>query len=146
MPISGWSIVWVIYFVLYIRTLARRKEPHIYVANWYFMAFIVVVAILHIFNNLAVPASFAAAKSYSAFSGVQDAMIQWWYGHNAVAFFLTTGFLGDALLLPAQAGSSGRSIPIGFDPQLLGDHFLLYLGRIAPSALHSAAVWVQTLA
>jgi cytochrome c oxidase cbb3-type subunit 1 len=87
-------IVWVVYFVLYIRTLARRNEPHIYVANWYYLAFILVVAVLHIVNNLAVPASFGAAKSYSAFSGVQDAMTQWWYGHNAVAFFLTAGFLG----------------------------------------------------
>ncbi|WP_246727909.1 cytochrome-c oxidase, cbb3-type subunit I [Chelativorans sp. Marseille-P2723] len=87
-------IIWVTYFVLYIRTLARRKEPHIYVANWYFMAFILVVAVLHIINNLAVPVSLGSAKAYSAFSGVQDAMTQWWYGHNAVAFFLTAGFLG----------------------------------------------------
>jgi cytochrome c oxidase cbb3-type subunit 1 len=87
-------IVWVTYFLIYIRTLARRKEPHIYVANWYYMAFILVVAVLHIVNNLAVPVSLSHAKSYSAFSGVQDAMTQWWYGHNAVAFFLTAGFLG----------------------------------------------------
>ncbi|MGR3571488.1 cbb3-type cytochrome c oxidase subunit I, partial [Brevirhabdus sp.] len=87
-------IVLAVYFVLYIRTLARRNEPHIYVANWYYMAFILVVAVLHIVNNMAVPVSFGAAKSYSAFSGVQDAMTQWWYGHNAVAFFLTSGFLG----------------------------------------------------
>src|SRR3546814_1255724 len=76
-------IVWVTYLVLYLRTLARRKEPHIYVANWYYLAFILVVALLHIVNNLAVPASFAGTKSYSLFSGVQDAMTQWWYGHNA---------------------------------------------------------------
>lgn len=87
-------IVWVTYFVLYIRTLARRKEPHIYVANWYFMAFILVVAVLHIVNNLAVPVSIGHAKSYTVWPGVQDAMVQWWYGHNAVAFFLTAGFLG----------------------------------------------------
>ncbi|MCQ4634601.1 MULTISPECIES: cytochrome-c oxidase, cbb3-type subunit I [Shinella] len=86
-------IVWVTYFVLYVRTLARRKEPHIYVANWYYMAFIIVVAILHIVNNLAVPLSFAHAKSYTIWAGVQDSMVQWWYGHNAVAFFLTAGFL-----------------------------------------------------
>ncbi|MEI2298312.1 cytochrome-c oxidase, cbb3-type subunit I [Ensifer sp. MJa1] len=88
------TIVWVVYFFIYIRTLARRKEPHIYVANWYYMAFILVVAVLHIVNNLAVPVSFGHAKSYSLYSGVQDAMTQWWYGHNAVAFFLTAGFLG----------------------------------------------------
>jgi cytochrome c oxidase cbb3-type subunit 1 len=87
-------IVWVVYFLIYIRTLQRRREPHIYVANWYYMAFILVVAVLHIVNNLAVPVSFGHAKSYSLFSGVQDAMTQWWYGHNAVAFFLTSGFLG----------------------------------------------------
>ena len=88
------TVVWVTYFLIYVRTLARRKEPHIYVANWYYMAFILVVAMLHIVNNLAVPVSFGHAKSYSLFSGVQDAMTQWWYGHNAVAFFLTSGFLG----------------------------------------------------
>src|SRR5262249_12754945 len=71
-------IVWVVYFLIYLRTLARRKEPHIYVANWYYMAFILVVAVLHIVNNLAVPVSWSSAKSYSAFSGVQDAMTQWW--------------------------------------------------------------------
>lgn len=87
-------IVWVTYFITYLRVLARRKEPHIYVANWYYLAFIVVVAILHIVNNLAVPVSIGSEKSYSIFSGVQDAMTQWWYGHNAVAFFLTAGFLG----------------------------------------------------
>ena len=86
-------IVWVTYFVLYIRTLARRREPHIYVANWYYMAFIVVVAILHIINNLTVPVSLGHAKSYTIWAGVQDSMVQWWYGHNAVAFFLTAGFL-----------------------------------------------------
>jgi cytochrome c oxidase cbb3-type subunit 1 len=87
-------VVWVAYFILYMRTLARRKEPHIYVANWYYLAFILVVAMLHIVNNLAVPVSWAGVKSYSLFSGVQDAMTEWWYGHNAVAFFLTSGFLG----------------------------------------------------
>jgi cytochrome c oxidase cbb3-type subunit 1 len=87
-------VVWVVYFLIYMRTLARRKEPHIYVANWYFMAFILAVAMLHIVNNLAIPLSLGHAKSYSLFSGVQDAMTQWWYGHNAVAFFLTAGFLG----------------------------------------------------
>ncbi|MEY9780158.1 cytochrome-c oxidase, cbb3-type subunit I [Sinorhizobium fredii] len=86
-------IVWVTYFVLYIRTLARRREPHIYVANWYYMAFILVVAILHIVNNLTIPVSLGHAKSYTIWAGVQDSMVQWWYGHNAVAFFLTAGFL-----------------------------------------------------
>ena len=98
-------VVWVTYFLIYLRTLARRKEPHIYVSNWYYMAFILVVAMLHIVNNLAVPVSFGSAKSYSLFSGVQDAMTEWWYGHNAVAFFLTSGFLGMMYyFLPMRAG------------------------------------------
>ena len=98
-------IVWVVYFLIYLRTLARRKEPHIYVSNWYYMAFILVVAMLHIVNNLAVPVSLGHAKSYSLFSGVQDAMTQWWYGHNAVAFFLTAGFLGIMYyFIPKAAG------------------------------------------
>ncbi|MDN2566301.1 cytochrome-c oxidase, cbb3-type subunit I [Aquibium sp. A9E412] len=87
-------VVWVTYFVLYLRTLARRREPHIYVANWYYLAFILVVAVLHVVNNIAIPVSLAHAKSYTVWAGVQDAMVQWWYGHNAVAFFLTAGFLG----------------------------------------------------
>src|SRR5262249_60729153 len=87
-------IVWGTYLLLYLRSRALRKEPHIYVSNWYYMAFILVVAMLHIVNNLAVPVSLGSAKSYSLFSGVQDAMTQWWYGHNAVAFFLTAGLPG----------------------------------------------------
>tara|TARA_R110002110_G_scaffold322150_7_gene534552 strand:+ start:9985 stop:11625 length:1641 start_codon:yes stop_codon:yes gene_type:complete len=111
-------VVWVVYFLLYIRTLMRRQEPHIYVANWYYLAFILVVAVLHIVNNLAVPVSLGQAKSYSLFAGVQDAMTQWWYGHNAVAFFLTAGFL--AMLyyyLPKRAGRpiySYRMSIVGF--------------------------------
>ena len=87
------TVVWVAYLLVFLCTLAKRKEPHIYVANWFYLAFIVTVAILHLVNNLALPTSFTAAKSYSVFSGVQDAMTQWWYGHNAVGFFLTAGFL-----------------------------------------------------
>ncbi len=138
-------IVWVVYFLIYIRTLARRREPHIYVANWYYMAFILVVAILHIVNNLAVPVSIGHAKSYSLFSGVQDAMTQWWYGHNAVAFFLTAGFLGMLYYyLPKRAGrpiySYRMSIisfwGITFMYMWAGSHHLHY------TALPH---WVQTL-
>lgn len=86
------AVVWVAYAVVFLGTIARRKTPHIYVANWFYAAFIITVAILHIFNNLEVPVSMW--KSYSAYAGVQDAMVQWWYGHNAVGFFLTAGFLG----------------------------------------------------
>jgi cytochrome c oxidase cbb3-type subunit I len=132
-------VVWVVYFLIYLRTLARRKEPHIYVANWYYMAFILVVAMLHIVNNLAVPVSLGHAKSYSLFSGVQDAMTQWWYGHNAVAFFLTAGFLGMMYyFLPVRAGRpifSYRMSIISF----WGITLLLHVGGIAPPALHGAA-------
>ena len=88
------TIIWVIYLLIFLGTLARRREPHIYVANWFYLAFIVTIAMLHIINNLAVPVSWTGTKSYVLFSGVQDALIQWWYGHNAVGFLLTAGFLG----------------------------------------------------
>jgi cytochrome c oxidase cbb3-type subunit 1 len=88
------TLVWVVYLVIFFGTLLRRREPHIYVANWFYLAFSVTIAMLHIVNNLAVPVSFFGVKSYSLFSGVQDALTQWWYGHNAVGFFLTAGFLG----------------------------------------------------
>ncbi len=88
------TIVWVVYLLVFLGTLMRRKEPHIYVANWFYLAFIITIAMLHLINNLAVPVSFAEPKSYSLFPGVQDALVQWWYGHNAVGFFLTAGFLG----------------------------------------------------
>ena len=87
------TIVWVAYLLVFLGTLWKRKEPHIYVANWFYLAFIVTVAILHLVNNAAIPVGLLETKSYSAFSGVQDALIQWWYGHNAVGFFLTAGFL-----------------------------------------------------
>lgn len=88
------AVVWVAYLVIFLMTLKARKEPHIYVANWFFLAFIVTVAILHIINNLAIPVSLLGTKSYPVWGGVQSAMVQWWYGHNAVGFFLTAGFLG----------------------------------------------------
>ncbi len=98
-------VVWVVYFLVYVMTLLRRTQPHIYVANWFFVSFILAVALLHIFNNLAVPVSFFGTKSYSLFSGAQDAMVQWWYGHNAVGFFLTAAFLGMMYyFVPKQAG------------------------------------------
>ena len=86
------AVVWVIFAVNFFGTIARRRERHLYVAIWFYIASIVTVAVLHIFNNLSVPAG--AFKSYSLYAGVQDAFMQWWYGHNAVAFFLTTPFLG----------------------------------------------------
>ena len=88
------TIVWVVYLLVFLGTLWKRKEPHIYVANWFFLAFIVTVAMLHLINNAAIPVSWTSTKSYILWSGVQDAMTQWWYAHNAVGFFLTAGFLG----------------------------------------------------
>ena len=86
------AVVWVAFAINFFGTLAKRRERHLYVALWFYIASIVTVAVLHIFNNLSVPADFL--KSYSLYAGVQDAFMQWWYGHNAVAFFLTTPFLG----------------------------------------------------
>ncbi|MDP1754790.1 MAG: cbb3-type cytochrome c oxidase subunit I, partial [Methylotenera sp.] len=85
-------VVWVMYAFVFFGTIANRKIKHIYVANWFYGAFIIVVALLHIVNSAAIPSEWF--RSYSAYSGVQDAMIQWWYGHNAVGFFLTAAFLG----------------------------------------------------
>ncbi len=96
------TVVWVAYAVVFFGTLVKRKISHIYVANWFFGAFILTVAVLHVFNSLALPVTLT--KSYSIYAGVQDAMIQWWYGHNAVGFFLTAGFLGIMYyFIPKQA-------------------------------------------
>jgi cytochrome c oxidase cbb3-type subunit I len=86
------AVVWVAYAILFFGTIAKRKTSHIYVANWFFAAFIIAVAVLHIINSLAHPVGLT--KSYSVYAGTIDAMVQWWYGHNAVGFFLTAGFLG----------------------------------------------------
>ena len=97
------TLVWVAYAVVFFGTIMKRRVPHIYVANWFYGAFIITIAILHIFNSAAVPVTLL--KSYSAYAGVQDAMVQWWYGHNAVGFFLTAGFLGMMYyFVPKQAG------------------------------------------
>jgi len=138
-------LIWVMYAVVFIGTLLKREEPHIYVANWFFLAFILTVAVLHIGNNLAVPVSFFGAKSYSAFSGVQDALIQWWYGHNAVGFFLTAGFLGMMYYYIPKAANR----PV-YSYRLSNIHFwsLSFLNVWAgPHHLHWTALpnWAQTL-
>ena len=139
------TIVWVAYLLVFLGTLWRRNEPHIYVANWFYLAFIVTVAMLHIVNNLAVPVSFLGTKSYSAFSGVQDAMTQWWYGHNAVGFFLTAGFLGIMYyFVPKRAERPVYSYKLSIV------HFwtLIFLYIWAgPHHLHYTALpdWAQTL-
>lgn len=97
------AAVWIAYGVVFFGTIVKRKVKHIYVANWFFASYIITIAVLHIVNNLAIPVS--PTKSYVIYSGVVDAMVQWWYGHNAVGFFLTAGFLGMMYyVVPKQAG------------------------------------------
>jgi cytochrome c oxidase cbb3-type subunit 1 len=139
------TVVWVAYFAVFFFTLLKRREPHIYVANWFYLSFIVTVAMLHIVNNLSMPASFLGSKSYSLFSGVQDALTQWWYGHNAVGFFLTAGFLGMMYyFVPKRADRPVYSYRLSIV------HFwsLIFLYIWAgPHHLHYTALpdWAQTL-
>ena len=139
------TIVWVAYLVVFLGTVLKRKEPHIYVANWFYLSFIITIAMLHIINNLAIPVSFLGVKSYSAFAGVQDAVTQWWYGHNAVAFFLTVPFLAMMYyFVPKQAERPVYSYRLSIV------HFwsiiFLYIWA-GPHHLHYTAVpdWAQTL-
>ena len=137
------TLVWVSYAVVFFGTIAKRRTPHIYVANWFFGAFIVTVALLHLVNSAEVPVTLW--KSYSAYAGVQDAMVQWWYGHNAVGFFLTAGFLGMMYyFVPKQAGR-----PI-YSYRLSIVHFwaLIFTYMWAgPHHLHYTALpdWTQSL-
>ncbi|MEC9247196.1 MAG: cytochrome-c oxidase, cbb3-type subunit I [Pseudomonadota bacterium] len=139
------TIVWVAYLIVFLGTIFRRKEPHIYVANWFYLSFIVTIAMLHVVNNLAVPVSPFGSKSYSLFAGVQDALTQWWYGHNAVGFFLTAGFLGMMYyFIPKQANRPVYSYRLSII------HFwaLIFLYIWAgPHHLHYTALpdWAQTL-
>ncbi len=138
-------IVWVTYLLVYLLTLAKRTEPHIYVANWFFLAFIVTVAVLVLGNNTEIPISVFSSQSVIVWAGVQDAMIQWWYAHNAVGFFLTAGFLGIMYyFIPKRTGR-----PI-YSYRLSIVHFwsLIFLYIWAgPHHLHYTALpdWAQTL-
>ncbi|ORE95540.1 cbb3-type cytochrome c oxidase subunit I [Stappia sp. 22II-S9-Z10] len=139
------TVVWVAFLVMFIGTLVKRKEPHIYVANWFYLAFIVTIAMLHVVNNLAIPVSLLGSKSYSAFAGVQDALTQWWYGHNAVGFFLTAGFL--AMMYYYIPKRAERPV---YSYRLSIVHFwsLIFLYIWAgPHHLHYTALpdWAQTL-
>ena len=139
------TLVWVAYLAVFVGTIMKRTEPHIYVANWFYLGFILTVAMLHLVNNLSMPVSLLGSKSYSAFSGVQDALTQWWYGHNAVGFFLTAGFLAMMYyFVPKQAER-----PI-YSYRLSIVHFwsLIFLYIWAgPHHLHYTALpdWAQTL-
>jgi len=139
------TIVWVAYLVVFLGTLMKREEPHIYVANWFYLAFIVTIAMLHIGNNLALPISVYSASAYQIFPGVQGALVQWWYGHNAVGFFLTAGFLGMMYYFIPKAANR----PI-YSYRLSVVHFwsLIFLYIWAgPHHLHWTALpdWAQTL-
>jgi cytochrome c oxidase cbb3-type subunit 1 len=139
------TVVWVAYIVVFVGTIVKRSEPHIYVANWFYLAFMLTIAMLHIVNNLSMPVSMVGSKSYSAFAGVQDALTQWWYGHNAVGFFLTAGFLGMMYyFVPKQAERPVYSYRLSII------HFwsLIFLYIWAgPHHLHYTALpdWAQTL-
>lgn len=139
------TVVWVAYLVVYAFTIVRRSEPHIYVANWFYLSFIITVAMLHLVNNAAIPVSFLGERSISYFGGVQGAMVQWWYGHNAVGFFLTAGFLGMMYyFVPKQAQRPVYSYRLSII------HFwaLIFLYIWAgPHHLHYTALpdWAQTL-
>jgi len=139
------TVVWVVYLLVYLGTIMRRVEPHIYVANWFYLAFILTIAVLHLGNNAAVPVSLFSPKSYIVWAGVQDAMVQWWYGHNAVGFFLTAGFLGIMYyFIPKRAGRPVYSYRLSII------HFwaLIFLYIWAgPHHLHYTALpdWTQTL-
>jgi cytochrome c oxidase cbb3-type subunit I len=139
------TIVWVVYLLVFLGTLIKRREPHIYVANWFYLAFIVTIAVLHLGNNPALPVSVFGSKSYIAWAGVQDAMFQWWYGHNAVGFFLTAGFLG--LMYYFVPKRAQRPV---YSYRLSIVHFwaLIFLYIWAgPHHLHYTALpdWAQTL-
>lgn len=139
------TIVWVAYLLVFLGTLAKRKEPHIYVANWFYLAFIITVAILHLVNNLALPTGAFDAKSYGVFSGVQDAMTQWWYGHNAVGFFLTAGFLAIMYyFIPKRAGRPVWSYKLSIVHFWAVIFIYIWAG---PHHLHFTALpqWTQTL-
>tara|TARA_R110000772_G_scaffold133924_5_gene242372 strand:+ start:1078 stop:2709 length:1632 start_codon:yes stop_codon:yes gene_type:complete len=139
------TIVWLCYAAVFIGTIVRRSEPHIYVANWFYLSFILTVAMLHVVNGLSMPVSLLGSKSYSAFAGVQDALTQWWYGHNAVGFFLTAGFLAMMYyFVPKQAERPVYSYRLSII------HFwsLIFLYIWAgPHHLHYTALpdWAQTL-
>ncbi len=139
------TIVWVAYLVNYLGTIMIRKEPHIYVANWFYLAFIVTVAVLHLGNGVAVPIDISSGKSYPVWAGVQSAMIQWWYGHNAVGFFLTAGFLGMMYyFIPKQAERPVYSYRLS----ILHFWSLIFIYIWAgPHHLHYTALpdWAQTL-
>jgi cytochrome c oxidase cbb3-type subunit 1 len=131
------AVVWVSYAVVFFATIFKRKTAHIYVANWFFGGYILTVALLHIVNSAEIPATMW--KSYSAYAGVQDAMVQWWYGHNAVGFFLTAGFLGMMYyFVPKQAERPIYSYRLSVGA-FLGPDLHVHVGRSASSALHRPA-------
>ncbi len=139
------TIVWVAYLAVFVGTIMKRSEPHIYVANWFYLSFILTVAMLHVVNNMNVPVSPFGSKSYPLWAGVQGALVQWWYGHNAVGFFLTAGFLAMMYyFVPKQAQRPVYSYRLS----ILHFWSLIFLYIWAgPHHLHYTALpdWAQTL-
>ena len=137
--------VWVTYLLIFLGTIWKHAEPHIYVANWFYLAFIVTIAVLVLGNNASIPVSIFSSKSYIVWSGVQDAMIQWWYGHNAVGFFLTAGFLAIMYyFVPKRA--KRPHIPDCLSIVHFWTLIFLYIWA-GPHHLHYTALpdWAQTL-
>ncbi len=137
------ALVWVLYAVLFFGTIAKRKVQHIFVANWFFAAFIIVIALIFVINNLEIPVTLT--KSYSIYAGANDAIVQWWWGHNAVGFMLTAGVIGmNYYFIPKAADRpiySYRLSIINFWGLIgfytwAGTHHLLY---------SSVPVWVQNI-
>ncbi len=139
------TLVWVSYLLIFLMTLKHREEPHIYVANWFFLAFIATVAVLHLVNGAHLPLSITGSKSVAVWGGVQSALIQWWYGHNAVGFFLTAGFLGIMYyFVPKRANRPVYSYRLS----ILHFWSLIFIYIWAgPHHLHYTALpdWAQTL-
>jgi cytochrome c oxidase cbb3-type subunit 1 len=131
------AVVWVAYAIVFFGTVGIRKVRHIYVANWFYGAFILAVAMLHIVNSAAVPTSFT--HSYSAYAGVQDAMVQWWYGHNAVGLLPDCWFPGHDVLLHPQASRPSGLLLSPVHRPLLGVDLHIHVGRSSPLALHRIA-------
>ena len=139
------ALVWVCYIIVYIATLSKRKENHIYVANWFYLSFMIVILVLHIGNNISIPIALDNPNSIQATAGLQSAILEWWYAHNAVGFLLTAGFLGAMYyFLPKQASTPVYSYKLSvlhfwsliFFYIWAGPHHLIYT---------SMPDWAQTL-
>jgi cytochrome c oxidase cbb3-type subunit I/II len=131
------ALVWVVFGLNMFGTILTRRERHLYVAIWFYIATWITVTMLHVVNSFELPVHLL--KSYSLYAGVQDALVQWWYGHNAVAFFLNHSLFGFDVLLPAKGSESPGLLLPPFYHSLLGPNFPLHLGWTSPLTLHCIA-------